>query len=304
MKRGKNLGNESLDLLLDTICNTFGAIILIAILVAIITQNAPTPNDVLQSTSAELLDRQIANAEREIEEIQEIVNAATSVSPSIASLQAERAQIKQEIQILKAPKVDKPDESRGAAEVIARQIENDAGALATAEADAARMENALEAAKQNIDRLETRLQSLKDSLGDVKTAQRREMRFPKERGENWAPVWVLFHDNRIFPLSMNRQSPNEADFSVSEDSSSITFKVKPNKGHSPEAASKIVENFAESASGSRSWYFACLVNSDSIEAFTAFRDAAAQNGMSFGWEPHDNDSVQLVTEGGSRPSPL
>lgn len=303
MKFSKQFNNESLDLLLDTICNTFGAIILIAILVAIITQPTATPNDVLQNTSAELLDRQIANAEREIVELNQVSNSQAQ-SPAIAPLLAQRDRLNYEIEALEKPAATTIDRPNASAEILAEQIESDTQSLDEAKLEATRLANAIETTTENGDRLANRLAELEKSLGDVQTSQQRKLRFPKEQSERRKAVWVLFHNNKIYPLYTPNLNYNDVDFDVSDSISETTFEPKDGMGRALTSAESVVAAFEKSDLRGDDWYFACLVNPDSTEVFSEFRDAAAKLGIRYGWEPSDGRRVTLTTSGGSRPSPL
>jgi FtsZ-binding cell division protein ZapB len=304
MKASKNSAGESLDLLLDTICNTFGAIILIAILVAIITQNTPSPNDVLESTSAELLDRQIATSQREIEELREVVNSASSISSEVETLRSERSRLRTEIQVLLGTDAHDNSEANTSIEGVAQEINDSSSAIAEAKQNAAQMENALSTARENSERLAKRLLNLQKSLGEVRVAQQRELRFPKERSSDLSPIWIMFRGDRIIPLVTPSLDPNWRDFDLKEGESGVRYTAKSGAGFASSEATRIATDFSSAVGSKESWFFACLVSPDSVDAFAAFREASAKAGLNYGWEPHDQPSVTLTDKGGTKPNPL
>lgn len=67
---------ESLDLLLDTICNAFGGIIFIACLVTLLVKETDTgPNPALEESRGEILARSIATTKEELERLKFLIAA-------------------------------------------------------------------------------------------------------------------------------------------------------------------------------------------------------------------------------------
>lgn len=304
MKSFRKSQGDSLDLLLDTICNTFGAIILIAILVAIITQETPTPNAVLETTSAELIERQITTAQNEIEALREIAEGTHTANPRIAALSGRISELEREIHILENRETREISSENGSTEAMATMIEDDTASLRDADAEAARIANALQTVEENSKRLRERLANLEESIGEIESEQQQILRFPKERSADWSAIWVLFWGNKIYPLRDETFDENRSDFTITSNGEGTLYEIRRDRGHPIDAAGRIVGQFGKLPRSVGNWYFACLVNPDSVEAFTAFRDAAVSAGHSYGWEPHHQPLVLLVSEGGTKPSPL
>ena len=66
MKAARFRPGDSLDLLLDTMCNTFGGIIMIAILVALLAQQSPAPIVPADRARSEMTERRLAIADTDL----------------------------------------------------------------------------------------------------------------------------------------------------------------------------------------------------------------------------------------------
>src|SRR5688572_11055317 len=88
---------DSLELLLDTMCNTFGGIILIALLIALLSRDSTSDAGVGQRIKEQLeqVTRQTAEAERLQKTLRE--QTRTNVAPMMAMLE-ERDRLWQEIE--------------------------------------------------------------------------------------------------------------------------------------------------------------------------------------------------------------
>lgn len=114
--RRKPAPTDSLELLLDTICNTFGGILFIAILVVLLLQMTPgssqesdqTPVTGIPVATAESQIQEISMLEREIERQQENLKASSElvesmVTKKLKELLEEKKQVEAEEARLKVP---------------------------------------------------------------------------------------------------------------------------------------------------------------------------------------------------------
>jgi len=82
MKKRRIRGpGDSLDLLLDTICNSFGGIIFIACLVAILARDTPPARgSAMAAADAEMLERRIRVAEDDLRQLESLASQQADVA--------------------------------------------------------------------------------------------------------------------------------------------------------------------------------------------------------------------------------
>ena len=89
MRSLRSKRGDSLDLLLDTMCNAFGGIVLIAILITLLTRETRRQFDERSSDlDRELIERQIASLQSDIREANEYLArqaSSVSVDPALAA---------------------------------------------------------------------------------------------------------------------------------------------------------------------------------------------------------------------------
>ena len=188
MKREHGHGAGSLDMLLDTMCNTFGGVCFIALMVAIISALRPQVSD---SDDAEqmLVDRESARLARQRDELKSaleiqntfvVSNAVPGMTMSLVELLKGVSSNEMAIAKLKAQK---------------REFED---ALASLKTDS-------EYSAREALRLERLLKELEESLGKQRGKQR-SVRTPTEReiaGLQSVDFWL--RKGRLYLLKNNRQ---------------------------------------------------------------------------------------------------
>jgi len=175
MARQSDFGADSLDLLLDTICNVFGGIILMAILVVLQTQTSAGqipelgPQEMERALEAQRLcfecERLQARADglsRHREEITRIFCATTS--PTGERLADAQVEFRKAI-----------EEARGRAKATESDI------LATRK-DLAKSEDALRTAGQTLEEKQVEVERLEEELRQAQAPPSRRARLPHQRG--------------------------------------------------------------------------------------------------------------------------
>src|SRR5215212_2230753 len=99
MSRRRRHQPDSLELLLDTMCNTFGGIIMIALLIALLSRDASSDTAITQR--AETVRRQIEQTQKQTIEAEQLrQRLQQSIDPRAAltvALLTERDQLRQQI---------------------------------------------------------------------------------------------------------------------------------------------------------------------------------------------------------------
>lgn len=295
-KVGRRLSREtesSLELLLDTMCNSFGGVIFIAILVSLMSQTAkmrrPPDADALKARQAETTRTEL-RAELESMEAagqqQSHFAAYLATHPNAAllpewtSLVKESEQTERQIAETESALTQQREKLR-AAEGDAATANRNAGDAAASVAKA-RQE------REN-------------------RATKRELRLPRLRSTTKSPLWMLVKNSRLyitrFPEYSSAES-NEADLVIARNSNSVRYTARPGKG-------ALVEN-EEWATDSRvrrilnrcatdSWDIQFAVYRDSYPAFIKVKEYFVRLGYDCNWAPMSDDDDDLVLVAGNAP---
>ena len=171
MKRRVDLGAGSLDMLLDTMCNTFGGVCFIALLVAILSAMLPkdaTPQEDAEPDVQKLVeDERLAQLQRRRDELKaaaqlqiDLLEAATNATDAITVSEAE----------LVADLAKKDD--------VVRDLRTKLRAM---EEEIARLSTATEYNKAEAERLKKLAEALRHQTEEAEKARRRMVRTPLER---------------------------------------------------------------------------------------------------------------------------
>ena len=182
---------DSMDLLLDTICNVFGGIIFIAILVAILTSDR-TERVAEDARSA------LAAAQQQ--------RRAVAMQDRIGELEAAIAQMEQTAEVIATP------EGERRADVLERIEQQRRDARGRRDEARTWLETFEEATELRLDQFEAQLADEQQRLGELEAQleavmqqQTIEARLPYERRTARRQVLLLVHSERLFvvPLGLN-----------------------------------------------------------------------------------------------------
>jgi hypothetical protein len=178
MRRRTDPDGDSLELLLDTICNMFGTIMfvtLIAALLALVSRREQAEESIAVIDS----ERQ-----REVERLQRL-----------------EVQLSNDLESRPAPDAD--PETDAAVDRVARAI----GEIARREEIIASYQRALEAAREGtgevgrqVEPLRAEVDRLEDAIESTGRAQNRKLRTPLEREVNLEPYVIVLWQDRLYPL--------------------------------------------------------------------------------------------------------
>jgi hypothetical protein len=310
MRRFRAKKGDSLDLLLDTMCNAFGGIVLIAILITLLTRDTRDRIEA-RATSAdrELIEREILALQSDIAEANEYLERqATSISvdPNL---------------------VARLGEARGALQTAKGKNEEAWSAWQTASAKAAghdpeadkvlgekvsiasrisRLTTEADAQTEKLERLKLRLETLRRERSDIIAERSEQLRLPKERSKEGAlSNFILFYDE-VFPLYLftdkgwqeNREPLAWVD--VTERTCAVT--PQRGRGIAPSAvANQLKGTIAEMRKSGA--YAAIYLTPESVKAYRALRGELLQAGVLFGWTV-DERTTQRFGPDGTAPPPL
>ena len=308
MRKLGRTSSDALELLLDTVCSMFGAILLIAILVALMAQTAKveTPAD---QASSDMVRRRIAVAEADLASTQRLI-AATPVAMdnSAAALASDRKQMEDRLAAAKAER-----EKMGTQ--IQEQVERETidfstewkKLVASLRAIQQRQEetaNAIKTQDQNTSRLNGRVADISKLIQKEKDARIVTLRFPKERARLKRSLSVICKFGKIYPIleTDGRKNTTTIAWKTKGADSELSLPIEE-LGWTATANKEAIFQFLRTASKDRS-YLAFYVYPDSFDAFRFMRDQAVAEQWEFGVELERPGDELLWGAKGSSPPPL
>ena len=294
MARGDD-DTGSLDMLLDTLCNTFGGIILIALLLAL------SVND----KSKELYDKTIKTEDNS----SELLEQRNQLKNSLLDLEDEHAEeivdvdddidkARREIDDLK-DEVDALKEDGSAAEDLAKRNED---RLEQLKIDEKELEQNRLTTEEHISRLETILEHQQLSA-ELKKKPYRKVSLPQAKGTQKEQLPVVLAHGRVYPmliLNLGRIIKNENGLKwVALPDGRLEVSPDPAMGIDPNNAAQL-DTFLNSVRDAartvkKAFYLNLFVHSesDSFALFNKIRDEAALRDVSYNWIPVSDLPLRL-----------
>lgn len=310
MRRFRTTQNDSLDLLLDTICNAFGGIVLIAILITLLTSDTKERlREAVTSADRELVERQIASLQSDIKEAEEYLSRQATVVSVDPNLAARLEDAKAALQTAKDNNTqawsawEKAAVKASGKDPEADKVLGDKVSLASR---LSRLNTETDALNQKLERLKNRFAALRAERSDILSRRAEQLRLPKEQPERGGNVFILLKQNEIFPLlvaeggdlTLNDYSLDWRD--LGEDSVEVTPLV--GKGISPSSAGASLGQTLDLLKREGK-YAALSVDSKSAEAYRALRAELLRRSVPFGWG-HTESLKETFGPTGSKPPPL
>ncbi|HVJ68507.1 MAG TPA: hypothetical protein VM510_11005 [Caulifigura sp.] len=299
--RASKKKSDSMDLLLDTICNTFGGVLFIALLVVMLVQTSPASREQLSSTNEPSIDQRRAQLIRELnelnDELQQLEAARGGQLRTLASLAPE------EQKRLLDERRDKENRAQGlrleqaGLEALLPRIANDISAKHAA----------ADVAKADLVRAQTEVDRLEKELAAAKAAKVKELRTPlaKRPGVRREIAFVIQYGRLYvwhrYDSMGNRLGLNTEDFLViGKSSEALETTPRPTRGvpititpASRAELASVIRRFNRDRH-----YPAFVVRPDSYDDFEVVRDVAVELGFEYRLLPQEADST-LVDRGGS-----
>ena len=304
MKRRTLAPADSLELLLDTMCNTFGGIILIALLVALLSNTGGPAKEAPPSRA--LYEQRIALAEAELAALNK--EAGSRANPDNAAPLAEVALAAKALAAARADAAAAAADATQQAEAIAATsgaawavLAGELRALARREVE---LQNLIAATEAETARLREREAALKAQAQRERDAQTVKLRFPKERARTRASLPVICQHGRVYPLRTAdgaRDGLNINWRTVGADSEEST--PVPERGVRLPADGNGWREILRGM-GAENVYVAFYVYADSYDAFRAAKEIALEARFEFGIEVVRAGRKLIWGSSGSSPPPL
>ncbi|WP_395739196.1 hypothetical protein [Prosthecobacter sp.] len=306
MRKLRPSSSESLDLLLDTLCNMFGGIILISCLLALLTHNnTPTPGDPTEITGTQgrLLAERLDAAKKELAGIQQLSKKMKDTGQDkLQALLQERDELRatqERLRQLQASQMNANDASTKDPVGDIKELRAEVKALDMRDADAKARK---EAAQQKGRDLAAKIQSIRSQITDNNAKQTEHVRFPKEREITKTPMNVLLKYGAIYPL-VDASGENFPGITRVEKADEA-FEAIPKKSEGiamtdTAAVRRLLASFQR-------WggYVSLNVYPDSYDTFRALKELILEAGLDYGFDVIPEHFIITFSPKGTSPKPL
>lgn len=317
MRRRHATQSDSLEMLLDTMCNTFGGIILIALLIALLTNESrvtETESRRLTETSA-MLERRTEQARRELEQaraMQAELDRRVTDPAQVILLQLidQRERLRRaEAVLAEALKAGDQELQAGDANAQVRMLEQFrklAAEARQAELEKLELSSRGENLRGQIEDLKRGLQTESNRLAQVRASQTQRLRLPREHSTGRLPVYAILRHGKLYPLYLfPNGAPVKNDQTLrwhSEGEGVTRIEPIPDAGIKPVAEPAAVGAFFRQLPASQI-YVVFEVYADSFAEFSVAKEAAIRHGVEYTWEPRKRDAVIRMANTGTPPPP-
>lgn len=300
--------HDSLYMLLDTMCNAFGGIILLAVLVVLLTNKEKTQN--VDAESTRLLERRIALAKTNLQQSLQLAaslhaQAGDDRRRAQMSLLAERQQLEGELKAIREMAARNAQEvDANASSDPSERLKKLEAQLTDAEVKKLEEQNKIDASKEEKKRVATQLDVLEKKMEEVVKQSQQELRLPKEHNTDRQAVYIIVLYGRIYFCHNADMTRNETDIKWTDRGGVEYADPRKAKGYDPIAnAAQIRAYFTTQAHNSE--YVVFITLADSFPAFIRAKQLAVECGLPYGWLPWQVslDGPVCFSSNGYTPSP-
>lgn len=277
-RRASSTPMDSLELLLDTICNTFGAVIFISMLVAVLVAQSRTPTPPVEESSATVVD-EIQQKER-LAALQRQQRQQDLIRDQLVDDSA--ADAARQIQMLQ-PQLN----------ALQQQNSADAAALRVAQQEAQSSQQKLSEEERAMLAAQQKNDTLKQKVLRLEKLQARTARIPAVRRTSKESVVFALQDGKLYRVTTPDQRIDAVDCQRAVENNLEV--IRPRR-----AAGLVVENAAAADIAGKlkglkgGKHFAQIfVSPNSFAAFLPLKDAVVSQGLEYEVKVSETDRVEL-----------
>lgn len=308
MRRKLHSGSQdSLDLLLDTLCNLFGGIVLIACLLAIVTRQSSDTSPVTLPETA-VLEKKLASARAELtglEKLREELQQARS--PALDDLLTQRDSLQAAVSRLRSEKETREKMNSDTARKIVSDAEKEREALKEQlTLERLRLENANKesslasaAKKAAEDELHERVLELERA----NQAMVEKLRFPRERDTPKAPSPIIVRFGQVHPVETKERNTHPSVEAVPGADGNRTITPIKGQGLDPKKDAAVLRSLLPVLSRG-GHYLTIYVYPDSFDTFRELKQLVLDLGLEYGLDICPEGHVLVFGERGTKPAPL
>lgn len=307
MRKLRPSNDQSLDLLLDTLCNVFGSIILISCLLALLTnQHAASPGVPTETSGAEgrLLAERLEAAKSELAGLQKLKEQMKdSGKDKLQSLVQERNELQATLDRLRTDKSAQMD--AGPVDTSKDPVGDLAKLRSEVQALDQRHEDAKarkEAADKKARDLAAQIQSLRQKITAEDEKRIVHVRFPKEREVTKTAINILLKYGALYPLLDSSGQKFSGLTRVMKGDEEFEAIPKKNEGIRMSDLAAVRRLMATY----KRWggYISLSVYPDSFETFRALKELIIEAGLDYGFDVYPEHYIILFSPKGTSPAPL
>jgi hypothetical protein len=293
--------SDSLELLLDTVCSMFGAILLIAILVALMAKTT-TETSAGDQASTEITERRIDIAQRDLNESLKLLESLeVAKDDQSGALLSEKNLLEQAIAAEKA----KSERAGVNSKEMAMRLSVDPGVqikelsdtLKSAQEQQAALSNKLEAQNTQTSSVQTRIAEISTLLKEEQDARNMQLRFPKERTQTKEQRIIFCKFGKLY--FWDRSSGAVKLTPLNKDS--VLVELVASNGLDIKTQRREIQSGLSDISKDRC-YVAFYVYPDSFETYQWIRDTILKSGLEFGVSFKKSSDELIFSEGAGLPS--
>lgn len=310
-KRFSQSDGDSLELLLDTLCNVFGGVVLIACLLAIIPRASfPPPLLPVEIATNEMRERRIATAKSEIKQLDAKINELSQGADSSKSeLLARRESLRRTLAGIKSQRQEIDDKEITEAEARATVAKEKPGDLQQTldqiQIQVVRNENLVKSEDQKIKFLEDRLKQMNEESSVLSKGKVQAVRFPRERVRNASPFPIIVKYGQLYPLVIGESLEINDALIREKTSEEDTMRVAPVRGEGMTLpGSRATLSLTLKAAASEKTYISIYLYPDSFGAFQDLKNAIIDAKLSYGLEFMEDGIPLSFSSDGSAPPEL
>ena len=297
MPRKQHEQGDSLEMLLDTMCNAFGGIILIAIMIAIMAK-PPTPEG--GDPEAELVKIQIQVKEPQSEdlaaELDELAKKAQAIDPAVTNLVVLKNDLAVKVTAAKTTMnnlASTPEEKKELeAKINTQQAVNNQKSMELAAA-------------------QTQMARAQVQLNQANKGKPVTVKAPRVTGTKKKPAFIILKDGKFWAADIwvnGVRQDNDKSCRIYTDARGRPTKQVPIPGRGVQVI-KDEARLARTHIGDylrtlpKNEYFTqCYVHVNSFPEFRIMKELLIKNGIQYNWAPSDEKEIALQYGAGGGPS--
>jgi len=280
--------HDSLYMLLDTMCNAFGGIILLAVLVVLLTSREKTRRATAADSTE--LQRRIALAETNLQQSLQLsaslhADANDGRWKDQMSLLSTRQQLQNELQQLRqlAAQNSQEIDANAGSDPADRMKKLDAQ-IAGEQVRKLAAQNKIAAAEEEKKSAAARLAAAEKQMAEVAKLSQRDVRLPREHDTDKPAAYIIVLYNRIYPCRNADMTRNEIDIQWTDKDGVEHAEPRKNKGLDPLTDTSRLRAYF-TAQAHNPVYVVFVTMPDSFPAFIQAKQLAVEAGLPYGWVP-------------------
>jgi hypothetical protein len=291
--------HDSLYMLLDTMCNAFGGIILLAVLVVLLTSREKIQS-ATKADSTKMLRRRLELAQTNLQlSLQRSATLHATANDDRWKTQVSLLTTRQELE----------DEIKGIRELAAqgeKEIDANAGSdpsevlkqldaqIAANSVKKLAAQNSLAASSDEKKRVAARLVGLEKQLSDAIKLSQRELRLPREHDTERQAAYAIVIYGRVYFCRNADMTRNDRDIVWTQKLGAEYAAPIKSKGLDPVAnAAELRAYFT--AQSHNSVFIDFIALADSFPTFLRAKELAGESGIPYGWVPWKMDQVEALS---------